>query len=259
MEIVVCVKQVVDTEAEKKLVPPDWRLDRQSVENVLNPYDEYAVEEAVRLKEAHGGEVTVLCVGPEAAQEAVRKALAMGADKAVMVTDAALAGSDTQGIAHALAAALSGLTCDLALFGIMSTDAQTGQVPSAVGDALDLPVLTALNKIEVDGSTIKVHRQTDQGYVAYECPLPAVCSVVKGINEPRYPSLKGIMGAKKKPMEVKDAAGAGIDASKVGGGAAGTRVLSISSPPPRKAGQKIEDDGTAAQKIVEFLAGEKII
>lgn len=259
MEIVVCVKQVVDTEAEKKLVPPDWHLDRQSVENVLNPYDEYAVEEAVRLKEAHGGEVTILCAGPEAAQDAVRKALAMGADKAVMVTDDAFAGSDTQGIAHGLAAALSSMTYDLVLMGIMSTDAQTGQVPSALGDALDLPVLTALNKIEVEGSTLKVHRQTDQGYVTYECPLPAVCSVMKGINEPRYPSLKGIMGAKKKPMEVKDAAAIGIDAARVGGAAAGTRVISISSPPPRKAGRKIEDDGTAAQSIVEFLSGEKII
>lgn len=259
MEIVVCVKQVVDTEAEKKLVPPDWRLDRESVENVLNPYDEYAVEEAVRLKEAHGGEVTILCAGPEAAQDAVRKALAMGADKAVMVTDAAFAGSDTQGIAYSLAAALSSMSYDLVLMGIMSTDAQTGQVPSALGDALDLPVLTALNKIEVEGGTLKVHRQTDQGYVTCECPLPAVCSVVKGINEPRYPSLKGIMGAKKKPMEIKDAGAIGVDPARVGGAAAGTRVVSISSPPPRKAGQKIEDDGTAAQRIVEFLTGEKII
>ncbi|MBU2603975.1 MAG: electron transfer flavoprotein subunit beta/FixA family protein [Actinobacteria bacterium] len=259
MEIVVCVKQVVDTEAEKKLLAPDWRLDRESVENVLNPYDEYAVEEAVRLKEAHGGEVTVLCMGPEDAQGAVRKALAMGADRALMVTDPALAGSDTQGTALALSAALSGLTHDLVLLGIMSTDAQTGQLPSALGDILDLPVLTALNMIKFEDGSLTVHRQTDQGYVAYGCGLPAVCSVVKGINEPRYPSLKGIMGAKKKPLEVKDLAGLGVDAARVGGAGALTKVLSTTAPPPRKAGQKIEDDGTAAQRIVEFLAGEKII
>ena len=259
MEIVVCVKQVVDTEAEKKLLPPEWRLDRESVENVLNPYDEYAVEEAVRLKEAHGGEVTVLCVGPEAAQDAVRKALAMGADKAVMVTDAALAGSDTQGIARVLAGALGDTTFDLVLMGIMSTDAQTGQVPSALGDALDIPVFTGLNKIEIDGADIKVHRQTDQGYVEYAAPLPVVCSVVKGINEPRYPSLKGIMGAKKKPMEVKDLAAVGVEPGRVGAAGALTRVVATSSPPPRQAGVKIEDDGTGAQRIADFLSAEKLI
>ena len=259
MEIVVCVKQVVDTEAEKKLLPPEWRLDRESVENVLNPYDEYAVEEAVRLKEAHGGEVTVLCVGPEAAQDAVRKALAMGADKAVMVTDAALAGSDTQGIARVLAGALGDTTFDLVLMGIMSTDAQTGQVPSALGDALDIPVFTGLNKIEIDGADIKVHRQTDQGYVEYAAPLPVVCSVVKGINEPRYPSLKGIMGAKKKPMEVKDLAAVGVEPGRVGAAGALTRVVATSSPPPRQAGVKVEDDGTGAQRIADFLSAEKLI
>jgi electron transfer flavoprotein beta subunit len=259
LEIVVCVKQVVDTEAEKKLLPPEWRLDRESVENVLNPYDEYAVEEAVRLKEAHGGEVTVLCVGPDAAQDAVRKALAMGADKAVMVTDAALAGSDTQGIARVLAGALGDSNFDLVLMGTMSTDAQTGQVPSALGDALDIPVFTGLNKIQVDGADIKVHCQTDQGYVEYAAPLPVVCSVVKGINEPRYPSLKGIMGAKKKPMEVKDLAAMGVEAGLVGAAGALTRVVATSSPPPRKAGVKIEDDGTGAVRIAEFLSAEKLI
>jgi electron transfer flavoprotein beta subunit len=259
LEIVVCVKQVVDTEAEKKLLPPDWRLDRESVENILNPYDEYAVEEAVRIKEAHGGEVTVLCVGPEAAEDAVRKALAMGADKAVMVTDDAIAGSDTQGIARVLAAAIDGEGYDLVILGIMSTDAQTGQVPSALGDALDLPVLTALNKIEVDGSSIKVHRQTDQGFVEYEASLPAVVSVAKGINEPRYPSLKGIMGAKKKPMDTKSLGELGVPGDKVGGAGALTKVVDTSTPPPRQAGKKIEDDGTGAAQIAEFLAAEKLI
>ncbi|MCZ7663883.1 MAG: electron transfer flavoprotein subunit beta/FixA family protein [Thermoleophilia bacterium] len=258
MNIVVCVKQVVDTEAEKRLDPTSWRLDR-TVENILNPYDEYAVEEAVRLKEAHGGEITVLCMGPEEAAAAVRKALAMGADRAVMVTDPALAGSDTQGTAHALAEALKPLEFDITLFGIMSTDAQTGQVPAAVAALLDLPLLSALNKVEIRDGALSVHRQTDQGYVAYECPLPAVLSVAKGINEPRYPSLKGIMAAKKKPMEVKDAAALSLVPGRIGGSGAKTRVLATSNPQPRAPGVRVEDQGDGAEKILDFLLKEKLV
>ncbi|MCL5942739.1 MAG: electron transfer flavoprotein subunit beta/FixA family protein [Actinobacteria bacterium] len=258
MNIVVCVKQVVDTAAEKRLDPASFRLDR-SGENVLNPYDEYAVEEAVRLKEKHGGEVTVLCLGPDTAAEAVRKALAMGADRAVLVTDPALAGSDTQGTAYALARALEQLEFDLVLLGLMSTDAQTGQVPAALSALLDLPLLSVLNRVEVEGALLRVHRQTDQGYVAYECPLPAVLSVAKGINEPRYPALKGIMGAKKKPLEVKDAAALGLDPSRMGAGGAKTRVLAVRVPEPRKPGVKVEDDGDGARKIADFLVQEKLL
>ncbi len=258
MKIAVCVKQVIDTEAEKKLDSSSWRLDR-NVTCILNPYDEYAVEEALRIKEAHGGEVVVVCMGPEKAEDAVRKALAMGADSAVLVTDPALAGSDSQATAYALAEALKSLEWDLVIFGLRSTDGETGCVPGAVADRLGVALLSGLAKVEVEGSTLNVHRETELGYVAYECPTPAVLSVIKGINEPRYPSMKGIMGAKKKPVDKKDASALSLDTAKLGLSGSKTRVLSARSPEPRKAGQKIEDDGTGAQKIAEFLASEKLV
>jgi electron transfer flavoprotein beta subunit len=258
MNIAVCVKQVIDTEAQTKLDPASWRLDR-NVTCILNPYDEFAVEEALRIKEAQGGEVVVVCMGPEKAEDAVRKALAMGADSAVLVSDPSLAGSDAQGTAYVLAEALKSFQWDLAIFGVRSTDGETGCVPAAVAERLGLPLLSTLAKVEVNGSSLKVHRETELGYVAYECPTPAVLSVIKGINEPRFPSMKGIMGAKKKPMDVKDAGTLALDATQVGQSGAKTRVLSGRSPEPRKAGVKIEDDGTGAQKIAEFLATEKLV
>ncbi|NLE11504.1 MAG: electron transfer flavoprotein subunit beta/FixA family protein [Actinobacteria bacterium] len=258
MNIAVCVKQVVDTEAVKKLDPASWRLDR-SVAAVLNPYDEYAVEEALKIKEAHGGEVIAVCMGPKKAEDAVRKALAMGADSAVIVTDDALAGSDAQATSYALAEALKGVQWDLVIFGVRSTDGETGVVPAAVAERLGVPMLSTLAKVDVDGSTIKVHRETEQGYISYECPTPAVLSVIKGINEPRYPSMKGIMGAKKKPLDTKDAAALGLDTAKIGSEGSKTRVVSGRIPEPRKAGTKIEDDGTGAQKIAEFLASQKLV
>ena len=258
MNIAVCVKQVIDTEAKAKLDPDSWRLDR-SVTCVLNPYDEYAVEEALRIKEAHGGEVVVVCMGPDKADDAVRKALAMGADSGLLVSDPALAGSDVQGTAYALAEALKTLEWDLVLFGLRSTDGETGCVPGAVAERLGVPLLTALSKVEIDGSTLTVHRETDQGYISYECPTPAVLSVIKGINDPRYPSMKGIMGAKKKPLDTKDVGALALDEAQVGLSNAKTRVLSARSPEPRQAGVKIEDDGSGAQKIADFLASEKLL
>jgi len=258
MRLVVCVKQVIDTEAENRLDPASWRVDR-SVNCILNPYDEYAVEEALRLQEAHGGEVTVVCMGPAKAEEAVRKALAMGADAGVLVSDEVLAGSDVQGTAYALAEALKGLQFDLLLFGNRSTDGETGCVPAAVAERLGLPFLSCLAKVEVSGDTLSVHRETEQGYVAYQCPLPAVVSVIKGINEPRYPTMKGIMTSKKKPLEIKDAGALGLDPSQIGQTGAKTRVLAATAPEPRKAGTKVEDDGEGARKIADFLASQKLL
>jgi electron transfer flavoprotein beta subunit len=261
MRIVVCVKQVVDTEAEKKLVAPEWRIDR-TVENILNPYDEYAVEAAIQLKEASDAEVIALCIGPDEAEDAVRKALAMGADEAVLVTDDALAGSDALGTAMALAAVIKPLEADLVLCGAMSTDAQTGLVAPALGEFLGLPVFTGVSHLEIDGGAITVHRQTDEGYVAYGGPLPAVVAVAKGMNEPRYPSIKGIMGAKKKPMETRSAADLGIDAATVGAAGAKTRVLGSTTVPPRAAGERLSDYASpeeAAGKLADFLAANKLI
>lgn len=261
MNIVVCVKQVVDTEADKRLLPDDWRLDR-TVDNILNPYDEYAVEAAIQLKEEHGGEVTLLCMGPEGAEDAIRKALAMGADKAVMVSDPALAASDAYGTAAALAGALKTLEFDLVLCGAMSTDAQTGLVPAALGELLNLPVVCAVARLEATGDGLKANRQTDEGYIAYECPLPAVVAVAKGINEPRYPSMKGIMGAKRKPMETVTCADVGIDPAAVGSAGARTRVLGATVVPPRTAGECLTDYGTAeegAKKLADFLFDAKVV
>jgi electron transfer flavoprotein beta subunit len=261
MNTVVCIKQVVDTEAEKRLQPGDWRLDR-TVENILNPYDEYAVEAAIQLREALGGQVTVLCMGPDAAEEAVRKALAMGADQAVMVTDSALEDSDAQGTAYALSRALKTLEFDLVLCGVMSTDAQTGLVPAALAELLDLPVVGNASRLEAAGDTLKVNRQTDEGYIAYECPMPAVVAVAKGINEPRYPSIKGIMGAKKKPLVTMTAVDLGIDPAAVGSAGARTRVLAATQVPPRTAGERLTDYGTPAEgaaKLADFLFDAKVV
>jgi len=258
---VVCIKQVVDTEAEKRLQPGDWRLDR-TVENILNPYDEYAVEAAIQLKEELGGEVTVLCMGPDEAEDAARKALAMGADKAVMVTDSVLENSDAQATAYALSQALKTLEFDLVLCGVMSTDAQTGLVPAALAELLDLPMLGNTSRIEAAGDTLKVNRQTDEGYIAYECPMPAVVAVAKGINEPRYPSIKGIMGAKKKPLETMSAADIGIDTAMVGSAGARTSVLAATQVPPRTAGERLSDYGTpeeGAAKLADFLFDAKVV
>ena len=218
-----------------------------------------AVEEALRIKEAHCGEVTVVCMGPDKATDAVRKALAMGADNAVLVSDAALAGSDAQSTAYVLAEALKTLEWDLVIFGLRSTDGETGVVPGAVAERLGAPLLSALSKVEIDGADLTVHRETDQGYVTYKCATPAVLSVIKGINEPRYPSMKGIMGAKKKPIDARDSAALGLDTSQVGLDGAKTRVLSGRAPEPRQAGVKIEDDGTGAAKIADFLSSSKLI
>ncbi len=258
MNIAVCVKQVVDTEAEVKLDPASWRVDR-SVTSVLNPYDEYAVEEALRIKEAHGGEVTAVCMGPETATDAVRKALAMGADKAVLVSDPALAGSDVQGTAYALSEALKTLGADLVVFGVRSTDGETGCVPAAVAERMGLPLLSTLAKVEVDGSKVTVNRETEAGYVRLECPTPAVISVIKGINEPRFPSMKGIMTAKTKPVDTKDAAALSLDAGQIGSAGAKTKVLSGRAPEPRKAGEKLEDDGAGAAKIADYLSSNKLV
>jgi electron transfer flavoprotein beta subunit len=232
------------------------------VESILNPYDEYGVEAAVQLKEAQGAEVTVLSMGPEAATEAVRKALAMGADQAVLVTDPVLAGSDAQATAYALAQALRGMEFDLVVFGAMSTDAQTGQVPAAVGELLGLPVLTNLSALDVADGAVEARRQTEEGSITYRTPLPALVAVAKGINEPRYPSMKGIMGAKKKPLETRSAADIAVDAAKVGLGASWTRVVGATAAPARAAGRRITDFQSpeeGAGLVADFLAEHKLL
>ncbi|MDX3656447.1 electron transfer flavoprotein subunit beta/FixA family protein [Streptomyces sp. ID05-26A] len=260
MNIVVLVKQVPDTWSERKLTDADHTLDRESADAVLDEINERAVEEALLLKEAHGGEVTVIAMGPDRATDAIRKALSMGADKAIHVSDEALHGSDSLATAKVLAKAIGTVeNVDLVVAGNEATDGRAGAVPAIIAELLGLPQVTQLRKVTVEGSTIKGERETDEGVAFLEASLPAVVSVTEKINEPRYPSFKGIMAAKKKPVSTLTVADLGIDASEVGLSGAYTQVQEASPKPPRSAGQRVEDGGDGGSKIAEFLVGQKLI
>ena len=268
MKIVVCVKQVPDSWAEKKLDPADNTPDREAADAVVNELDEYAVEEALQIQERLGGAdavtVTVLSMGPEKAAEAIRKALSMGADQAVHVVDPALHGSDALATSHVLAAVVQRIAPDLLILGSESTDARMSVVPAMVAERLGWPQLTFAGKVELEGdgatgSAITVQRQTDYGYDVVTAALPAVVSVVEKINEPRYPSFKGIMAAKKKPVETVSIADAGLDAARVGLGAAATAVVDFAARPPKAAGVTVTDEGDGGVKIADFLSENKFI
>jgi electron transfer flavoprotein beta subunit len=259
MNIVVLVKQVPDSGSERKLDPADNTVARASADNVINEMDEYAIEEALTIKEAQGGEVTVVTVGPDTATDAIRKALSMGADKAVHVSDEAIHGSDAVQISSVLAAALQQLEYDLVICGAEATDSQMSVMPALLAERLGLPQLSGARKVTIDGGVARVERQTDGGYWALEAPLPAIVSTWDTINEPRYPSFKGIMAAKKKPVETKSLADLGVDPSTLGLAAATTQVLDFAGRPPKGEGVKVPDEGDGAQKFVEFLASQKIV
>ncbi|GAA4207864.1 electron transfer flavoprotein subunit beta/FixA family protein [Microbispora amethystogenes] len=259
MNIVVCVKQVPDTATERKLRSEDKTLDRDAADGVVNELDEYAVEEALRLKEAHGGEVTVLSMGPAKATETIRKALAMGADKAVHLHDDALHGSDALGTSYAVSQALKKIGFDLVILGSESTDARTGMLAAMLAERLGAPQLTLASKVEIEGTAIRVERITDYGYDKVEASLPAVVSVVEKINEPRYPSFKGIMAAKKKPVETLGIADADIAADQVGLANSWSEVVDFAAAPPRAAGTVIKDEGDGGARAAEFLASKKFI
>ena len=259
MKIAVCVKQVPDTWAEKKLREADSRLDRESADGVLNELDEYAVEQALQIVEAEGGEVVIVTMGPERAGETLRKAISMGADSGIHIVDESLGGSDAIATSAVLAAALSGRGFDLVLFGSESTDARMSVVPAMVAERLDLPQLTFAQKVDVTGSTVTTERVTEYGFDAMTAELPAVVSVVEKINEPRYPSFKGIMAAKKKPVETLAVADLSLDAAHVGGGAAWSEVADFAARPPKAAGVVVTDEGDGGVKIADFLTSQKII
>ncbi len=259
MKIAVCVKQVPDTWAEKKLSADDKTLDRDSVDVVLNELDEYAVEEALQIAEANGGEVVAVSMGPQRAEETVRKALQMGANAGIHIVDDSLAGSDALATSQVLANVLKDRGFDLVVFGSESTDARMSVVPVMVAVRLGVAPLTFANKVEVDGGTVKIQRQTDYGYDEVEGATPAVISVVEKINEPRFPSFKGIMAAKKKPIETISAADAGVSGDEVGLGAARSTVVQFADRPPKSAGVKVEDAGDGGVKIADFLAEQKLV
>ncbi len=261
MKIAVCVKQVPDSWAEKKMV--NGVLDRVNVDAVLNDLDEYAVEEALRIVEAHGGNqeggahsVTLISMGPERATEAIRKALSMGANNAILITDPALAGSDALLTSKVLSKVISDGGFDLVFCGTESTDARMSVIPAMISAQLGWAQLTFAGSVEVDPSSSKVSitRVTDEGVDLMSAQFPAVVGVIEKINEPRYPSFKGIMSAKKKSIEIRDLASVGISAQKPW-----SQVIDASTRPAREAGIKIIDDGSASEKLVNFLAEKKLI
>jgi electron transfer flavoprotein beta subunit len=259
MNIVVCVKQVPDTWAEKKLSDSDRTVDRAGVEGVMNELDEYAVEEALKIKEAHGGEVTVLTMGPEKAVETIRKALSMGADAAVHIVDDSLHGSDALATSYAMAQALGTVDHDLVILGVESTDARMSVLPAMLAERLGATQLTFARKVEVSEGAVKIERQTDTGYDVVEGSMPAVVSVVEKINEPRYPSFKGIMAAKKKPLRTLTLSDASIEAGKVGLDGSGTSVTDVTARPPKAAGQIVKDEGDGGSKLADFLVAQKLV
>jgi len=259
MNIVVCVKQVPDTWSEKKLAAGDSTLDRAATDPVMNEMDEYAVEEALKIVEASGGEVTIVTMGPDAAAETVRKALSMGADKAIHVLDEGLHGSDAIATSLVLAKAIARTEFDLVILGSESSDARMSVLPAMLAERLGVPQLTFAKEVSVEGTAVQIKRMTDDGYQAVEATLPAVVSVVEKINEPRYPSFKGIMAAKKKPVETLSLADLGVDAAQVGLAGAWSAVASFETAPPRQAGTIVKDEGDGAGKLAEFLATKKFI
>jgi electron transfer flavoprotein beta subunit len=259
MNIVVCVKQVPDTAVERTLRPGDGTLDRQTPDGLINELDEYAIEEGLRIAEAHGGEVTIFSMGPAKASESIRKALSMGADKAVHLSDDGLAGSDALATSAAMAAALKQVGFDLVICGSESTDARGGVLPAMLAEQLGVPQLTLASKVDIDGSTVTIRRVTDDGYAVVTASLPAVVSVVEKINEPRYPSFKGIMAAKKKPVQTLSLADIGLGADAVGLGGSATAVADFAARPPRAAGVIVKDDGDGGVKVAAFLAERKFI
>jgi electron transfer flavoprotein beta subunit len=259
MKIVVLVKQVPDSGAERRLAGTGHTVDRESADNLINEMDDYAIEEALRLQEAHGGEVTVLTMGPQRAAESIRKALSMGPDQAVHVLDDALAGSCAVATSAVLAAALRTLAPDLVLCGAESTDGRVQAIPHMLAERLGIAALTGARKLTVDGTTLTVERQAEEGYELVTAATPAVVSVWDTINDPRYPSFKGIMAAKKKPVSTLSLADLGIDPGEVGTAGATSAVLDHQQRPPRSAGQKVVDEGDGGVRLVEFLATEKFV
>jgi electron transfer flavoprotein beta subunit len=257
MKIAVCVKQVPDS-PNKRIDPQTKRLDR-SGEGALNPFDANAVEEALRLKDAGGdGEVVLVSMGPASAGDALRKALAMGADRAVLVTDDAAAGSDLVATSRALAAALERESPDLVLFGQYSADSEGAVLWAAVAERLRRPMISQVAELTVEDGAVRGRRQTEFGYDVIRASLPAVVAVSDAINEPRYPSLKGIMGAKKKPQETVSLGDLDIDGGDAGEQGSRTTVLALKDPPPRGDSRRIEGDG-APDQIVDFLAEKRLL
>jgi electron transfer flavoprotein beta subunit len=260
MNIVVCVKYVPDAQGDRAFDEADNTTDRVNVEGLLCELDEYAVEEALKLVDAGDGEVTVLTVGPAQAADAIKKALQMGADKGVHVSDEAIHGSDAVGTSLVLAEAVKKIgPVDLVLMGMSSTDGTMGVVPAMLAERLGLPQVTYASELVVGDGSVTIRRDGDAASETIEATLPALVSVTDQINEPRYPSFKGIMAAKKKPLEAWSLADLGIDPAHVGHAGASTTVLSFAKRPPRSQGEIVTDEGDGGAKLAEFLSAQKFL
>jgi len=258
VNIVVCMKETPSITAAKRFTA-DMRLERRKEDAEINPFDEYAIEEGLRQQEKLGGEVIALSMGPATATDNIRKALAIGADRGVLVTDPALEGSDAIGTARVLAAALKKLGFDLVLFGSAAADSYGGVVPAAVAEFLGQPLLSFASKLEIADGKARIERAAETGYQTAEAALPALVSVIQTINVPRYPSMKGIMGAKKKPIDTLSLADLGVDAAQVG--VVGAREKAIGSTPvdTQRKGEIITGNDGAADRIVAFLVEQKVL
>lgn len=253
VNIIVCLKQVPDTETQIKIAPDKKSIVKDDIKWIMNPYDEFGVEEALRIKEKYGGEVTIISVGPKRATEAIRTALAMGADKGILINDPALEGSDSLGTAKALATVIKDLNYDLIFTGQRGIDDDNGIVGATLAEFLGIPNLSVVTKVEIsdDQKSVRVHRPIEGGTVVIESPLPALITAQKGLNEPRYASLPGIMKAKKKPLEEKTLADLGLDPSEFGESARKLKVIELTPPPERKPGKIIEGE-TPEEKAAEL-------
>lgn len=262
MNIIVCMKQVPDTEAKIKPTPEGDGIVEEGIKWVMNPYDEYAVEEALRLKEKFKGEstVTIVSIGPKRVLEAIRTALAMGVDKGAHIDDPALTGSDSYNTAKVLAAALKDIPYDIILFGKQAVDDDCAQVPQGLAEFLDLPQAMVIEKLEVadDGKKATAYRRIEGGAKeVLEISLPAIIAAEKGLNEPRYASLPGIMKAKSKEVKNLDLAALGLSASEVGAEGAKVKILKYSLPPEKQPGKKIEGEPEeTAKELVKLLREE---
>src|SRR5438552_8594466 len=263
LKICVLVKEVPDAAVEKRMDPNSKRLDRSGEKN-LNPFDTHAIEAAMQIRE--GGavqvdEIVAVTMGPDSAVRALHKAVSLGADRSMHLSDDGLAGSDVAATGYALAKALSREQPDLVLLGQQSDDGECYTIGAVVADHLKMPSLTQVIKIDVEDGKLRCERQAEYGYDTVAVELPAVISVGDAINEPRYPSLKAIMGAKKKPLDTKATGDVGIEAGKVGEDGSRTRVLSINPPPEKETGEIIEDEDTdeTVEKIVSWLGERKLL
>jgi electron transfer flavoprotein beta subunit len=263
VKICVLVKEVPDAAVEKRMDPNTKRLDRSGEKN-LNPFDTHAIEAAMQIRESGAvevDEIVAVTMGPESAFRALHKAVSLGADRSIHLTDEALAGSDVCATGYALARVLEAESPDLVLLGQQSDDGECYTIGAVVADHLKMPSLTQVIRIDIQDARLRCERQAEYGYDTVDVELPAVISVGDAINEPRYPSLKAIMGAKKKPLDTKSTGDVGIEADRVGEKGSRTEVLAINPPPEKEPGEIIEDEDTneTVEKIIAWLEEKKLI